>query len=131
MGKSICEQITSVCFVVNKRINKKITVAQGKNGKRIKENPLGFRFPHDVFMSLGLHVSISSCFHVMSPCFHVSNLHVHVSRFWILQKENGTNRKWRLLFVVCKQKTDAAKFDLFAAKGNGKQTFLFSMVGER
>jgi hypothetical protein len=52
-------------------------------------------------------------------------------RIFLRQQTDKQKQKWRLPFVVCKQKTDAAKFDLFAAKGNGKQTFLFSMVGER
>jgi hypothetical protein len=51
-----------------------------------------------------------------SPCLHVSG---------IPQTENGTNRKQEISFVFCNWKTGAAKFHLFAAIGNGKQTYVF------
>jgi hypothetical protein len=37
----------------------------------------------------------------------------------------GTDGKRQLLFFFCKRKTETANFSLFAANGNGKQTFVF------
>jgi hypothetical protein len=89
------------------------------NGKRIKENRLGFLFR---LMSPRLHVSMYPRPHVfVSPCLHC--LRVSMSpRFRNSQTENGTIRKWKLTFVLCKWKTETENFRLFVANGNGKRT---------
>ncbi len=43
-GFHLWKQITSVCFFENKWTNNKLPLARWVNGKRIKENRLGFRF---------------------------------------------------------------------------------------
>ncbi len=125
--------IISVCFFVNKRTNDKLLSVQWANCKHINENRLGFHFPVSpcprplcpyihVSMSPFLHVS---CLHVYVSCFHVFMFpcgYLHVSR--IPQTENGTNGKWKLPTVCCKQKTEMANFCSFAANRNGKRKFL-------
>ncbi len=39
--------------------------------------------------------------------------------------ENGTNGKWQLPFVCCKQKTEITNFNIFPANGNGKQKLVY------
>ncbi len=108
-----CKQITSICFFLNKETNKKILFAQWANGKRIKENRLGFQFLFDISVSMCscVHVSIFPCFHVsisLSPCLHIS-----------------ANEKWQLPLLSANGKREMANFSLVAANGNGKLTFVF------
>jgi hypothetical protein len=49
--------------------------------------------------------------------------YLHISR--IPQTENGTNRKWQLLFVCCKWKKETVNFHLIAENGKGKTKVCF------
>ncbi len=62
-----------------------------------------------------LHVSISPC-----PYLHVSG---------IVQRKNRTNRKWQLLFVCCKWKTETANF-LCLLQMETENGRLFSLGGK-
>ncbi len=98
-----CKLITFICFFINKRTNNKLLFVQSANGKRMKENHLGFRSPFDVSMSPCLHLHLS-----ISPCLHVSMSMSRDFKFLKGIKELIENRKWQLLFVFCKQKTETA-----------------------
>ncbi len=57
---SVCKRITSVRFFVNKRTNGKLPFARWANGKRIKENRLGFRFLFE--NDIGMNRKTEDCF---------------------------------------------------------------------
>ncbi len=125
---------TSVCSVLNKRTNNKVLFGQWANGKRIKENRLGFRNPFYFFHNMSefpnilipclhaktpclcLHFSMFPCLMSTSPCLRVSG---------IPQTENGTHGKWHLPFVFCERKTETANFHLFAANRKKKRKCVF------
>ncbi len=74
---------TSVCFFVNKRENDKLLFARWANGKWIRQNHLGFRFPFYFFFH-----KMSEFPNILIPCVHVNVftsmspcpcLHIHVS----------------------------------------------------
>jgi hypothetical protein len=102
---------------------------------RLHDEQTVFPFPFDVsmspcvhaFMSTLLHVSMALCLHdSITSCFHISMFPcLHVPMSMSLRFRYSANRKQKIPFVLCKQKTVIANFLMFAAYRNGKKTFVF------
>jgi hypothetical protein len=124
MARSVCKWTTSVCFFVNKRTNDKLPFARWANGKRIKENCLGFRFRIDVYI-------------FRFPFETAAYMYIHL--------ENGIHiyGKWNILLYIrktvltengsfcsfaAKEKRKWPNFRLFAAHGNRKWNFIFLVL---
>ncbi len=119
-------------FLCQQTDNYHFLFARWTNGKQIKENCAGFRFPFDFYVKRQNSMSMCACVHVsMSPCLHFSMFSCSMSMFpyspvsismspglnvsmsmsmsscsRIPQTKNETNRKRQLPFVCCKRKME-------------------------
>ncbi len=102
--QSVCKRTFSVCFFVIKRTNYKLPFARWANGKWIKENRLGFRYPSE------------------KAAYKYKHEFIHT---FTRETELTENGNFRLFAAIGKLKRQTSVCLLQTETGNGKRKFVF------